>query len=527
MRNTWDRTLEYKDFQISLAGVFTKKKQEIQSIIDSTINYKNLYQRIVNEPNAFGIYIKSEDKNIALCDHTQSYPVYYNTKTGDVSCTADDLITGTINKQSVIEFSTAGYTLGEQTLYSDIKQVQAGEYIQIDKTVSPPKITKERYYIYSPKPAESKKTENELIDELGVVIDSVFERMIKSINGQPICVPLSGGLDSRLILAKLCEHGAKDIHTFSYGLKSNFEAKTAEKVANILNTDWFMVGADPQRAQNLFNGERRHDYMHAAHGYSRIPSYVEFEALSKVKDGGLIPENSIIVNGQSGDYISGGHIPGCLYEKDDPSEEDMYRYIFDKHFSLWKNLKTPEIEEKIKEHIQKLLLPYSHDLSKKDNFIRQYESFEWQERQCKMVVNGQKAYDFFGYDWRLPLWDKELMDFFESVPWEYKYKQKLFKAYLQKWNYRGVFDFMSAEPEMWSAQQFWIKWVARAIGVIKSQEAKSDFYKKMSYYSDSHWQYALFGKETYNKHYKNIRNMISLAVLQQLKELNIDFPGDM
>lgn len=524
MSTIWEKIDINHETAIFLSGASENKKDEIAREITSK---NKVHQIFLDEKNAFGFFAISETENIALCDHTQSYPVYYNTITGDVSCKADDLITGTINKQSVIEFSTAGYTLGSETLYSDIKQVQAGEYIQIDKTVSPPKITKERYYIYSPKPAESKKTESELINELGLVIDRVFERMMKSINGQPICVPLSGGLDSRLILAKLCEYGVKNIHTFSYGLKNNFEAKTAKKVAHMLSVDWFMVAANPRKAEALYHSEMRKKYTNETHGFSRIPSYVEFEALQNIARQNSIPQNSVIINGQSGDYISGGHIPQCLYEKDDPSEEDMYRYIFDKHFSLWKNLKTPEIEEKIKEHIQDLLLPYSEDLSKKDNFIRQYESFEWQERQCKMVVNGQKAYDFFGYDWRLPLWDKELMDFFESLPWEYKYKQKLFKSYLKKWNYKGVFDFMSAEPEMWSAEQFWIKWMARAIGIVKSREEKSDFYKKMSYYSDSHWQYALFGKEIYNKHYKNIRNMISLAVLKHLEDIDIDFPGDM
>ena len=95
---------------------------------------------------------------------------------------------------------------------------------------------------------------------------------------------------------------------------------------------------------------------------------------------------------------------------------------------------------------------------------------------------------------------------------------------MQDWNYKGLFDEMSAEPEPWITNKNRIIWTARLMGLLKGHDAKSDYYKKMAYYNDSHWQYALFGKDLYDKHYKNLRNMISLSVLQYLQEHNIDSP---
>ncbi len=491
-------------------------------LIDNISDMDKVKAILLKEHLSFGVIITLPNLQVAICDKTQSYPVYYNLKTQKISYDVSEIITcENIDKNALLEFSMAGYTLGNKTLYNDIKQLQAGEILICTNK----EIKTIRYYRYSPKPTKSPKADKEYIEELDNIINNSVNRSIDQAETRPICVPLSGGLDSRLITAKLHELGAKKLTTFSYGLKNNFEAKMAKKVAKQIGVKWFMVEAKPKNAQKLYNSDLRKDYTNYAHGLSRIPSYVEFEALHNIKSNNLIPETSIIINGQTGDYISGGHIPACLYENDLPNKDDMYYYIIDKHLSLWGNLKTPENIDILKQNISEILPPYDENKSLKDNLISQYESFEWQERQCKMVVNGQKAYEFFGYSWSLPLWDKELMDFFEKLPWELKYKQNLFKQYLKQYNYKGVFDYSSAEPKIWKPQQYWIVITARIIGILKSARAKEEFYKKMSYYGDMHWQYALFGKALYDKHHKNLRNMVSLAVLDFLNEQAIDFPA--
>lgn len=500
------------------AGTLNNAKK----IIQASSNILEIENILKDESLSFGLIIDTPDYTLAIGDRVQGYTIYYSQKTGEVFTNPQDI--ENLDEQSALEMATAGYVLGNGTLDQDTKQLQAGELVFIDKTTKTPTIKTHRHYCYKPKPIISEKTEEQWKTELGTVVNSIMQRAIASCGDRPICVPLSGGLDSRLILAKLHEHGVKNLYTFSYGMKGNFEAEMAKKVAGMLGVKWFMVPSNPKSLRTLYKSSERKAYETDAHGLSRVPSYVEFEALKDLKEKELIPEDTIIINGQSGDYITGGHIPACLFENDNPSEDDMYRYILDKHFSLWKNLKTPEIEAKIKAHIAELLLPNDPELSAKDNLIRQYESFEWQERQCKMVVNGQKAYDFFGYDWRLPLWDKELMDFYENMPWHLKYKQNLFKSYLKEYNYKGVFEFGSAEPKVWKPSQYWILCAGRMIGLLKSKDAKDDFYKKMYYYGDQYCQYALFDKTLFDSHYKDLRNMMSLAVLDYMKAHNILLP---
>ena len=41
-----------------------------------------------------------------------------------------------------------------------------------------------------------------------------------------------------------------------------------------------------------------------------------------------------------------------------------------------------------------------------DNDFGLYEFSEFKNRQTKYVITVQRVYEFFGYEWRLPLWDK-------------------------------------------------------------------------------------------------------------------------
>ncbi|WP_269848621.1 asparagine synthase-related protein [Methanosarcina horonobensis] len=60
------------------------------------------------------------------------------------------------------------------------------------------------------------------------------------------------------------------------------------------------------------------------------------------------------------------------------------------------------------------------------------EYFDSNERQAKFIINSVRVYEFFGYEWRIPLWDAELMEFFLRVPIEHRINRNLYKKIRQR-----------------------------------------------------------------------------------------------
>ena len=93
--------------------------------------------------------------------------------------------------------------------------------------------------------------------QLSSIIDNIFENIIKKANNRPIWIPLSGGLDSRLVLCKLHEKGYTNLNCFSYGLKNNSECLIAEKIAKALNTRWKFIEIKKKNYLNFIHLKKK------------------------------------------------------------------------------------------------------------------------------------------------------------------------------------------------------------------------------------------------------------------------------
>ena len=244
----------------------------------------------------------------------------------------------------------------------------------------------------------------------------------------------------------------------------------------------------------------------------------EFFAFSKIKSNQLIPDDSIIINGQSGDYISGGHVPESLLMKG-ANIETLLNLIIKKHYSLQKDLLTEERLDFIKEKILGLMgiSDINNELTSED-LITLYEQWECEERQVKWVINCQRAQDFFGYDWQMPLWDIELAKFYSKVPIHLKINQNLYKLWLKKWNYKGLFVDFKPTVWKWPGYSIIIVFMAKPIGFFFGGKVKKSWYELFHYWGHDRDYYAPYSYYYYFKVRKAIRNYVPLNIKTWIKE---------
>jgi len=476
-----------------------------------------ILSELANLPIRWGFIAANKQSLFAATDRIRSFPVFYTDQKDSylVSNSARALYScvqsPSLNIGGLLDFRMAGYTTGHETLISEIHQLQAGELLfcakkQVRQIV--------RYYRYLPHP--TMESAASLLGQLQENTESNFKEIVKEAHGRQIVVPLSSGLDSRLILGLLKELKYKNVFCFSYGPRGNHEARIARQVACHAGYPWNFVPINHALNRKAFLSKEREAYWQFSDNLCAIPSMQDILPIQILLNEKKIRQDAIMINGQTGDFISGGHIPPSLISKNSSSE--FKNYIFHKHYALRKSLCTLSNRLAINDRLEAFLAGMEQPAKGKTEMAGLYESWEWQERQCKYVVNGQRIYDWLGLEWRLPLWETRYLDFWAKVPWEMKLKQRLYKEYLQKSNYGGLFQKIGRAGWPWFGWSNAVPPTGKVLECIWGTEVKDSFYSFARYWGYYGPQYGFYGIRKFYTECKDIRNVIALYVDTWIQE---------
>ena len=454
----------------------------------------------------FSIVIESENWLFGLVDRISGYRLFYRVNGDDfnISNSPRELIRNggsqSTDLTSILEIKMVGYLTGNRTIDSNINQLCAGEMIWFDKCSK--KYSINNYFKFYTKNIRHQK-DSLLIEELDNITDKIITRNIKDANGRTIWVPLSGGLDSRLIVCKLKQLGYDNLRTYSYGIVGNFDARRAKEIASIIGVQWEFIPTSSLEARNFFLSQDRKKYWDFADGLSVIPNLHGMFALKSLVNSGKMKQGDVIINGQSGDFITGQHIP--IMPEQEASHTTLLNRILEKHYSLRGHLFfDPESLELMKQRIEDTLGEYQNIGSYQD-LAKIYEYWEWKVRQVKRVVNGQCNYDYFGMNWELPLWDLEYMEFWVDLPLHQKVDRRLFVEYLNKMDFYGLFNKETKFMSRWPMNRIYIQFFGNMLSKMFGQEVSSSYYKKLDWYSQYQYIYALTGKSDYKRHWMNYK----------------------
>lgn len=398
----------------------------------------------------FALIIWNGSELSAAVDRVRSIPLTYRRDTNRFEISDDITLISSeseeINKKSAIELALSGLVSGSLTVYDKLSSLQSGEMLSWNPSVS---LKTQRYYEWLCK-YDSGETEGDLATEYFAILEDVFRRFVTFLNGRQVVVALSAGLDSKLIVGMLRYFNYENVFCYTYGKKDSKEAVGARIVARDFNYRWDLTEYSGKLWADTLDDENFYDYWKFACNGVSLPHYWDWPSLKIMSAKGLIDKNAVFVTGISGDFVAGNHLKVIFDPRLNSDPTDFMELMCKKHYSLWENLiNKPALRSVAEERIKEVT---NFDGDGSEEYISSiYERWEWQERQSKYIVNLVRQHEYFGYSWAMPLWDREIMDFWRKVPLYLKKGQYLYRKSVAE-NYPGGM-FLNNEPSTyWSRE---------------------------------------------------------------------------
>lgn len=365
----------------------------------------------------FALVWHADGQLVAAVDRIRSMPLFYTENDG-MACISDDAEwirqqagDDVMDPVARDEFRLVGHVTGRNTLYPNVKQLQAGELLIVDVAESGPTFALHRYFRYLH--VEPDTYDAPLLREaLERHVEDSFRRLIDYAAGRQIVVPLSGGYDSRLVVTTLSRLGCKNVLAFSYGMPGNKEAAYSKNVADALRMPWHFAEYSNKKWRD--STDLRRHYQKWASGWVSLPHIQDWLAVYDLQREGIIDRDAVFVPGHTCCRRNTG-APAVPARGQVLNTETLIDMILQRHYCRSVGKSGPDRRLDIwKERI--VASGEIDEIHSPVEFASAFERWEWQERQAKFICNSVRVYEFFGYDWWMPLWDAGFIQFSQHVP---------------------------------------------------------------------------------------------------------------
>ncbi len=387
---------------------------------------KNKLSDVLKECNGnFSAVIFYHDEIYLISDKLKTYPLLYFCQNQEwiITDQAEQVLSeykySDLDEGTIAEFLVLGYLHDNRTFLKECKIVQCGTYVKL-KPKGRIEICEYHGYVYQ----KVKVSPSDFTEHAKIVLEDSFQRFIKTISEKQIAIPLSGGYDSRLIACLCKKYGLQNVICYTYGDRNSLEVSISEKVAKSLGFPWYYVEYTEDKIESFWNSLELQKYCFFSMNLNTLSHVQDFIAFRELRQKGIISEYSIIVPGHSGDIFAGSHIPYSRLDQNVSAAQ----LILEKYYNLnplkdlyWKQVKK-----------ESGLLTDWECKNDKDTVCDKLNNWNIRNRQSNFIINAVRVYEYFGNDWRLPLWDDDYAAFWLSLEWEnrtYWYDKFMFDHY--------------------------------------------------------------------------------------------------
>jgi asparagine synthase (glutamine-hydrolysing) len=406
-------------------------------------NAAALRQWMLRYNGFYALVCQQANQLLAGVDRLRSIPLFYSLARGQlyisddaewVRVHAEDHVLDPVARE---EFQLAGYVTGPDTLFPQVKQLQAGECLLASQGDNGISLQCHRYYRYVY--AEPRQyDEAALAHELAEVTTNSVQRLIDYAGGRQIAVPLSGGYDSRLIVSQLKRLRYDNVLAFTYGINGNKEAKYSKQVADSLKLKWHFVEYTPESWTEAWQHEDRWAYQKWASGWTSLPHTQDWLAVKHMTQQGFLSPDAVLAPG----HVARNDIPRWLAPGQRVSCRLMGKTIFSQHYylaptRLESTLSMQDWQERL------VSLSEQRNVQAAEHAMIGINKWDWQERQAKYIVNSVRVYESHGYNWWMPLWDNEFTEYWQRVPFLVRKKREIYSNYVNQ-----VYSEQAGAPNM-------------------------------------------------------------------------------
>jgi asparagine synthase (glutamine-hydrolysing) len=396
------------------------KEADLCSYFDNIKNENDFREKLRSANGIFSVVIQRDHSVWMAVDRFRYFPLFYRKNNCDfricdeVNNLYEHLEQKELDSDSCLTFSGLGYVLGKKTLLKDIFQVQAGECVIYNQE----QIASSFYHCHF---SETKDID---FDEAKVQLRKIFQnigrRMLQLIGDRPVILSLSGGFDSRLIAYILKKEGVKNVLCYTYGVKKeNPEWMRSKKVAEKLGFEWLFIDYSTIEDTQFHKQGQFVDFYTSVAQYVSKFGFMPYFAANYFINQLKIPSDAILMTGDGGDFLSGSHLRSYMkkYKSISAVSKDL-QYTHCRLTQLNRG-ERKKITGIIRQELQDSIPLFCN-----------IENWDLKERQAKYIVNASKLWECFNLKSQIPLCDIELMDFFVSLPFEYRLNQNLYKTVL-------------------------------------------------------------------------------------------------
>jgi len=318
-----------------------------------------------------------------------------------------------VSNESLNQIFGFGFVLGDRTPFKSVKQLKRGEFL----TIGDEKITKSRYHDLNLDDFNY-EDESQLETELYRLWSNAIKNQVH--NHDSLLIPLSGGLDSRAILAESVKHvPLEKITTLTFGALGSYDYEIGNAVSSYFGQKHYNLEVENRVGlDDLFL-----TFMDSEGMIDPFPNMPMLSSLRNIK-------NKSVISGYIGDFLVGGHNPQELVRKKIKNRTDLIwlsKYII-RNNARYSNNNSCVYEENLQENISEELHSYwpRYDDASKIYFL-------WfLDNHC----SNWSFYKVFRFRedcvYLSPFLDNDLLDFLIKLPAKYRNKQNLYRKMLQK-----------------------------------------------------------------------------------------------